>query len=403
MKRRIKIILLCVFNVMLYCLAGCDEETTEDGGEKLGVYYEALDSDVVCQRYNGGLSLCAYLRYNNQIYTSVGTYDSLDKSQLPMKDMIGKELATVYGNNGIYWSTDKYELAEVTKEAKIYKLKGYDRKFRVCIYYEINVDIDNTTHHIMQVFECLNDVYLYKGRNLFLDRMDLSSAVKVMTNDCTIALEDEKLQTFLEALYDGTFITKSDEAYPDLSNVCSSKIIFYDEYGFENDIVVYENGYVTKSVDGQETVVIKVDESVCRQMVCSWDGIYRTDIAMDIVDNKRENHYIKVDIGRTVLNGDDMQHISVYMKKVIKPIDTEGVTKEEVVLNNEVKIPLDITDNLVFSMKESGFLDNAEELDIKDVYVELRRESGNVIYFRYADNDEALKQQEFIILKRSEY
>lgn len=400
MKKLFGVLAVSVMS-MLCILTGCEEETTEDGGEKAGVYYEPIDEKVVRQAYNYGLSAYTYLHYDGRMYTSHDTYDTYGMEKSELEAMMGEELAAVYGNGGQYWSTDKSELAAVTAEAKLYKVKGYDDDFRVCIYVENNIEGD--VFYTVWIFDCLNGIYLDKGSDLFTDIIDLSKAVNVTINSVSVSMEEERVQTFLEALNNGTFIDPADEAYPDLTNVCCSEMIFYDEYGLSNAITVYENGYVVKRTNGQETMTIKVNESVCGQIASSWRGIYRADIATNREDDQRESLNIKVEITNTFFDGMDMYNIFVYVKSVNKQIDGEGIAKEEIVLNNEVRVPLELTDNIVFSMKESGFLDNVDESELKDVYVELVRKSGDVIWLRYADSEDELEEQEFMILKRSDY
>lgn len=409
-KRKILSTLGISVMCMLCALTGCEEEQTEDGGEKTGIYYEGIDEKEFSQKYNGGLVVFRGLHYDNKAYTSVESFSSAnDKSELPLEKIVGEELATVYGNNGVIWSADKDELDEVTVEGKLYKVKGYDDDFRVCLYYEVCVEFDGYTSEVyaeldghtsyaLIIFDCMNDIYLDKGSDLFTDRIDLSKAVKVTTNSIPIDLNDENLQAFIEALNNGTFIASSDEAYPDLSNVSYNEIIFYDECGLENAISVYENGYVTMSTNGQGTVTEKVDELACKRMVWSWEGRYRADIVTSIEDNWRESLNIKLEVDEK-----DVRHIFVYVKKAVKPVNGEGITTEEIIINNETDVLLDTNKNVVFTMKESGFLDNVDEDTLKDVYVELKRQSGSVIYFRYAYSEEELENQEYMALDRSEY
>jgi hypothetical protein len=90
--------------------------------------------------------------------------------------MLGDELGTVSGKHTVYWSTDSEELSECTTEGIIYQVKGYDETFRVAIYSEVKTTpLSDTVYHLI-VFDCINDVTMNTGKDLFEERLQLGEA-----------------------------------------------------------------------------------------------------------------------------------------------------------------------------------------------------------------------------------
>ncbi len=389
-------LLLCVVTV----LVGCKENKDDTGEYNKGVYYERLSE--VHLRYTSKLGNSEHfttLKYDGRMYTATDMYRSVEKHELPSENIIGEELATVYGNNGICWSTDKDDLAGVTDEAKIYKVNGYEDDFRVCIYYENYVEELENTFYTLYIFDCVNGIYLDKGSELYSDRLKLSDSTKVAslantsTKEFMLSMDDENVMEFLNALYDGVFIASNDEKYPELGNVNSCRLRFYDEVGLATDIYVYENGYVTQNILGQGIMTVKVDERICREMMWSWNGTYRGIIVTNIDENNSEELSVKLEVIEK-----DLRNIQLYVKKITTSLDNEGGENDDIILNNTTDVVLDMDDIVIFSIKESPYVENP-----KDVYVELKRESGEIIYFRYAESKEDLENNPYIVLKRSDY
>ncbi len=394
-RKNIFILLLAVL-----LLIGCNEETGEKKEEPTGVYYQALSERDIKGVYDVNASyIYSTLKYDDKMYTSIERYKASDKAELNIDAIMGEELKTVYGSHGVWWSTNAEELLEVTDEVKLYSVKGYDESFRVCVYYEEYIKPLKTTFYNLFVFECVDDIYLNKGSELFRERVDLSKSVKVTTasdayaEEIELSMEAEDICGFLDALCEGTFVDSKDENYPKLADVCSCTMRFFDERGLVTTMTVYENGYVSTKTAGQSFMVIQVDQEKCQKLVWSWAGIYRTTVTTNIYDNSTEELEIKLAVEES-----DKRNINVYVKEVVKLHNSAWSETTSIRLNNSVEGDLDIRDNIIFSMKASLYTE--EEYY---VYVELKRVNGDIIYFRYADTEEELEGKDFIVLARSSY
>lgn len=169
-----------------------------------------------------------------------------------------KELGTVYGYDKALWSTDKTKLYAAESEAKLYSVKGYDSTFRVCLYDE-NSDT-------VYLFECLNDVTLSSGKDIFKKRLALNSYTDIELTagkDETIKLEDIDVEKFMSAICDAALIAPDTQGVPDMDTDYLYALTFRDAAGIPNELKVYEGGYVMYMPFGETDlryrVVVKVD------------------------------------------------------------------------------------------------------------------------------------------------
>lgn len=174
-------IILC----FLFILVGCtSEDISKDSVQndvfdaKVGVYYQAIPKRIIGGVYNP-LASYAYsaLLYNENIYTTSYHFGSNNKSDIQIDSIVGEKITTVYGNNSVYWSTVSEDLSAYTLESTIYKVKGYDEEFRVCIYFESVAMPYKDTSYSLFIFDRLNDISLYKGNELYKERLHLDESV----------------------------------------------------------------------------------------------------------------------------------------------------------------------------------------------------------------------------------
>lgn len=294
MKKRWYLALLCI--CMVFVLMGCqgsrtEEEVngdsrtekeadadsqTEEEVDSDSVYLEKIDESAVGGVYNPQASYsCRLLHYDNQIYTSSLVYDSTDKDELPLDDVLEDSLATVSGNHGVYWSEDGSELTEVTSEGTLYSVKGYDGAFRVAIYYENEIGTD--TFYYLVVFDHFNDIYVKNGSDVFSDLLQLSEAVRVegvlYGEETSIDLTGETaVEEFLTALYDGKVLDASEDAYSVYGQSPSYVLSFYDSNGLATELIVYEKGYVAMEYNGNTALIVKVDGEKCEALMDNLSG-----------------------------------------------------------------------------------------------------------------------------------
>jgi hypothetical protein len=255
-------------------LTGCGNSATANQYLD-GVYYSKIDESEIGQIYrNNALYIGAKLHYNDKIYTSSWEQSSTDQNDLNPDTMLGDELGTVSGNHTVYWSTDSEELSECTTEGVIYQVKGYDETFRVAIYSEVKITpLSDTVYHLI-VFDCLNDVTMNTGKDLFEERLHLGEAISVNCvspegGDGESFPEDqETVDEFLDALYAGTFLSPEDESYPTLDPAQAYTLSFMNQNGMVDELRVYEEGYV-QYVFPWDDYIVEVDtEELLPEWLC---------------------------------------------------------------------------------------------------------------------------------------
>ena len=237
-------------------------------GNKKGIYYDEL-SDYVKYTYN---PLASYgystLIYNGKVYTCSSINESLPCSSEEFSNLQVKELSSVYGNHGIFWSTDSADLYETTVEGKLYQLEGYQADNRICL---------RAYDHSIDIFDCLNDIYLFQGKDLYRDIFHLENAKEVHAriSEDTVALvesDDEIFSAFFTALCEGEFIPQEnipDFAYEyDASSECC--FLFQDALGIQTEIKIYPNGYVRFVSPENTEFVIRIDKQLCDKVYAKY-------------------------------------------------------------------------------------------------------------------------------------
>ncbi len=235
-----------------------------------GVYYEAVDEKEISKKYVSGIILSCLLHYNRKMYLSTNEFSTEEKSELHIEDILGDEIAEVYGNERVYWSIDDSELYEVTITGKLHKVKGYDESFRVAIYYENYIESMNIKFYGIIVFDNLNGITLDNGNELFEERLHLNKSVKLEAGVLgqkpysELDVEDEGVGAFFKALNEGRFIETEENEYQEYQLKKGCQLIFYDAAGLTTELYVFEEGKVVmKSYEGTD-FVIEVDPAACK-------------------------------------------------------------------------------------------------------------------------------------------
>lgn len=232
--------------------------------EPKGIYYPALESPE--HRDFDVTSSYAYLTlaYKDGVYTSAEHYQKSNPSDLPL-DLLGEEIGPVYGNHGIGWSADKDALIVADCEATLYKVKGYDDTFRVALYWERYIPAMDETRYELWIFKHLNDIWLYKGGDLYKDRFHWDNAVSA----ARLPLDNEVVKEFMNAVYEAKFIDPKDETLPDFSKLAGYVIQFEDANKLTSAITLYEGGYGVTYSTGGLCFIVRLDEALCQEMIAT--------------------------------------------------------------------------------------------------------------------------------------
>ena len=247
-----------------------------------GVYYPGLNNPEMY--YNsmaiGAGYLFGDLYYQDQVYKEKELYRSENKADLPMEELLGEEIGPVYGNSMGKWSY-RSDLIGDFFVGTLYQVKGYGESFRVAIYYEEKeilyeqVQVGNdiytgksigtgqTQYYCIKIVDCLNDIWLYHGEELFKDRMHLEDSVGVSR---FADAKDELLIEFYETLNQATFVDEDEESLPDFAEETGKEFLFEDRFGLLVRLMIYESGYVIHEADGN-TFIAKVDPEICKRVI----------------------------------------------------------------------------------------------------------------------------------------
>lgn len=253
------ILLLCI----LLLLSGCQMES--------GVYYEEITASDIGNASQGYYAF-AKLHYDGRIYTSSEAYTLSDKAECPLEGRLNSVLANIFGNNRMLWSTEADELFEVTEDAVVCEVEGYDPSFLVCLYYELSIpDVPGRYQWI--IFKCLNGITLDKGSDLFTNKYNIAESAAISALDNTsgseyiLSLEDAPTVEFISALNDGNFIDPASDQCPTFPSNEGITISFTDSVGITTNVTVYKDGYVTTKLFAQQTMTLAVDAATCKNIL----------------------------------------------------------------------------------------------------------------------------------------
>lgn len=398
-----KKILLFFLSALL--LAGCGTAQPE------GIYYPAsshvfIGNTLQRNKYSSACysDTASSLYYDDSIYTSVRQYMEYSKSDLPLPDLLGEELAPVYGNQGqywSYWSVTEEKLAECTTNGTLYQLKGYDEDFRVCLYYEVaaNPDAGHGPLYCLSILERTNHLTLYNGEDYFTSLFHFPTEATL--ND--LSIDDPEVSAFVDALLQAELISPDTPELPDFDKEENFYYVsFTDSLGLTNAFQVYEDGYVVDKED--HNFIFRLDPALCTAIIDKihtpeWTGTYLHN-TYTYDETYRTQHYYRMDITETDTHMTfdlEVKENSVRLRQEGTPIDTPSVTGPVSTITFS-KEELGQKHTLTFSMP--AIKDGPPELLI---YVELvKGTEDDMISMRYALTEEELAQKEYIILKRQQ-
>jgi hypothetical protein len=150
--------------------------------------------------------------YNGKIYEQAASYyEDTDDIDALLGDYLGHA-------NGVLgtWAAVNYDSKNLNDidsnvEGDVYSVKGWDTDFRICL----KIDGEDGTISCLQFLECLNDITLYSGSDLFEDRLhlrdnfpfaDVTCLEEKSGNRGNVTLEADTWNEFLNALDEGKFV-----------------------------------------------------------------------------------------------------------------------------------------------------------------------------------------------------
>lgn len=205
MKKRVYILFL--FALLLTGCGAADEPE--------GIYYPALSSrflgeSLIPNEYtNACYADVSYLSYNENLYTRAYKYMEYRNADLPLTELLGDELCTVYGNWTFYWSDTMEKLAESTDTGTLYPLNTYDEDFRVCLYFEqpANISAGLGPTYYLYVFERTNNITLHTGEDYYTNLFGLPEDISFLNLDTG----NQEATTFINALLGAELIDPESE------------------------------------------------------------------------------------------------------------------------------------------------------------------------------------------------
>lgn len=154
-----------------------DMDRNEQANEAAkGVYIPAIElpnsTDI------GDADMIGLIVYQGHIYTQAENYLGEDAHRIEL--LVGEHLGTAKGNIDEWSSQDKYatEFAS-TISGEVYTVNGYDDSFRICIKGVVEDENHNRVLWI-EFYDCLNDITVAKGRELFEDRLHISERIETV-------------------------------------------------------------------------------------------------------------------------------------------------------------------------------------------------------------------------------
>ncbi len=239
-----------------------------------GIDLEAVNASAIyADEFEGAPSL-KMLKYNGKIYMSIDSLDDKHMDVEAMKTMFQEELCTVYKTQSGQYSDEYEKINKASDGVKLYKIKGYDEEFRVAVCLEErNPNTLELLRTYVVVFQCLNDMMVENGAEIFEDKLHLKDSVCLYGEEMysydepvNIPMESAQVVKFLEAINAGEVIDIWNKDYLKLKKSEPYILSFVDENGLSISINVYEEGYASISNYPLEDIIVKLDKVICEDI-----------------------------------------------------------------------------------------------------------------------------------------
>ena len=195
--------------------------------------------------------------YQGHIYTQTSWYYDKDAEYIK-ENLVGEKIGFSIGNIDEWSTQDEYAFEFAgTARGDVYRVKGYDESFRLCMMGSYTDDNGNEVQWV-NFYERLNGIGLGHGHNLFEDRLKLSdnwNHVQYQSHDDwnysrdkfnnLTGITNEDITGFINALYDGWVEYVHETVGDDFYKIGKQTHLYF--YMNDNTVVelrLFEGGYV---------------------------------------------------------------------------------------------------------------------------------------------------------------
>ena len=170
------------------------------------------------------------------------------------EEYLGEKIGKAYGNHEHYWSDARSDLQEVTESSGIYRVKGFSDKNRVCLFYKSAGEEGESDYYVMQMFDCLNGIYLEYGRELFKERLCMDN-FDIAIEESGEKWDKKRVRKWREKLYQGKFVR--DEVGRIAERIAEQEryVSFSDGLGLSVELCLGDQGEVLFSRGGNQFVL----------------------------------------------------------------------------------------------------------------------------------------------------
>ena len=165
---------------------------------------------------SANMDMIGLVVYQGRIYTQSEFYDGDEARKI--LPLLGEHLGTAKGNLDEWSSQDDYASEFASSVAgEVYSVNGYDTDFRICTYAETEDENHNKNDWVL-FLDCLNDITLKNGSELFEDRFHVRERTdtiqfqthsdwdKGLNNIQTADIEPDIWNEFVDQVDNGEFI-----------------------------------------------------------------------------------------------------------------------------------------------------------------------------------------------------
>lgn len=253
-----------------------EEENNVENDEETGYYIPEMELKMPEPDIQA--SMVPFVIYDGKFYYQSGAKISIEEGKLLREEKLGETKQVFMCMDGKVSSGEKINPKEVEDfagsigPADVYKVKGYDEKFRIMTYakdeYGTYVDI----------YECLSGITISSGKDIF-GKMNIENNIKFAkwdtfdnwnynTPDKKEIVIDENTNNFVRALngaipysleekeFRDSFFYKGSENYEELQE----KFLYLElKDGTAIELRLFSNGYVY--YNGMNGTIFKLDET----------------------------------------------------------------------------------------------------------------------------------------------
>lgn len=264
-----------------------EEKSEVKSEEETGYYIPEIGFTMPSENMYG--CMVGFIVYNNRLYDQCGTTISIEEA----KNLKGEKIGVtkdIYGSmEGKKSQGEKFNINEVEDlvssigGAEVYKVKGYDEKFRIMTYIEDEYGIR------ADIYECLTGITISSGKDIF-GKMNIENNIKSVkydtfdnwnynTPDKKDILIDENVSNFISSLNESipysleekefrdSFFNKENDNYDEQQAKQQQKFLYLElKDSISIEFRLFSNGYVYYK--GMNGTIFKIDDTTFNNL---WD------------------------------------------------------------------------------------------------------------------------------------